>query len=217
MTAGNPNAPNDPLYTQREEDKFIIPIKYYDRVVSAVEERLKPYYPNKSTEFNKQRSLYLDTPDLKFIRDHLFNLNNRYKIRFRWYGPNGKYNDEAFIESKYKKDGESMKVRLRVDKYSVIQIMGGKPLPDKLQKLNKEISDDDYQKAVRVINNLATNYELQPAVNVEYHRLCFANKDETIRVSIDRDITVTSLRKNLSGDPLKEDNLWNDLQGYLKK
>ncbi|GAC1499965.1 MAG: hypothetical protein NVS1B10_03200 [Candidatus Saccharimonadales bacterium] len=219
MSNTEPNAPSDPLYSKRVEDKYVLPIKSFDRVVAAIEDRLKAFYPDEGTEYTCQESVYLETPGLDFVIDHLQDLNTRYKMRLRYYGPNGKWSKDTFMEVKYRENGDQKKVRIAVDTYAMTCIFGSKPIPSDVIKLNKDIPQSEYDKAVKIINMLSAKYELSPISAVEYTRLSYKNKDGSVRVTVDRDIKVSSRRttKSMSSQPIKDAGLFSKLKEYDNK
>lgn len=214
-----PNNPGDPLYSNRVEDKFILNRKNYDEVVSVIQKNLTPYYPAKSTEYTDQKSVYFETPDLKLIQDHLKDLDNRFKVRQRYYAPNGKQSTESFLEVKYREDGDQRKVRIRLDSnYAMVCLTGKKPLPSNIAKINEDLPEGEYDKSEELINKLFTENTLSQISEVSYRRESFKNKVGTVRVTVDNDIVVVPrVPTQKSGDALRKAGLWDDLMKYKIK
>lgn len=214
MKLGDANSLTDPLFRKRSEDKYIIRLFNLDKVIEEVEDRMEPYYPSKGTDYNLQRSVYYDSKDFKFLTDHLKDLNTRYKMRLRQYAPNGRWNQDAFLEVKYRIKGVEQKVRLRIDSYCETCI-GSIPLPEKqMRKLNSEMSSTDFSTALSMINDISLKNEVSRITNVEYKRLSY--KKGNIRVGIDTGIKVQPRRRKdeLMLDLIKDNSLINDLKDY---
>jgi hypothetical protein len=50
-------------------------------------------------------SVYLDSPDREFFKYHMYDKEDRIKIRIRKYGPNGKWDEKNVFLKDQGKDG----------------------------------------------------------------------------------------------------------------
>lgn len=206
MPYQDPNSDN--LYSTRVEDKFICKLSDLDAIIEEVEYYLDPYYPTKNTDFVNITSTYFDTDDLSFLKLHLAG-GDRKKIRLRCYAPNGKQADEKFLEIKYKENGHKKKARVRVDALNLAQAIGGEDISESNRKINKELTDEDYDSAIKLIKE-ACKPGLVPMFSGSYKRLSY--EGDGIRVTIDRDLDPTSFAalKNYDSSNLKSSPNWDE-------
>lgn len=137
-------------------------------------------------------------------------------MRLRYYGPNGKYKTDGYLEVKYKENGDQKKVRLCVDTYDMTCVMGGKPLPNDIGKRNADLTVTQLKKSTKLIDTLANKYPLAPVIAVEYKRLSFANDTKEVRLTLDREVKVSSRRAltRLSNAPIKAAGLMDKFNEY---
>lgn len=197
MPYQDPNS--DSLYSSRKEDKYICLLKDLDSILEEVEYYLDPYYPTKDTDFVVITSTYMDTPDLQFLNQHLAG-GDRKKIRLRCYAPNGKPQEEKYLEIKYKENDHKKKARIQVDALALAQAIGGEDLPESNRKLNKELDPKDYAEGTKLIKD-ACKPGLSPILQVSYTRLSYEGGD--IRITIDKDIKPSSFAALKNYDPEK--------------
>ena len=207
---------NDKIDTDRTEDKFILSKEYYIEVKAEVRKYLKPHYPDPSTVYCINRSLYFDSPDLTFLKQHLAGIGNRRKIRIRAYAPNGVWSDEAFIEVKYKDNDISKKNRLRVGPEAFQSLIDHSiiPIDDQLFQYNSDLDKDEVQTKAKLINYLLLINKCKPVVDILYKRYAYENDKGDERVTIDQDIKVKPIvipKANVIQD-LKNQQLWDKFE-----
>ncbi len=182
------------IYTDREEDKYTVPKKLLEEVINELEYRdMKPYYDGErggDADYVDISSTYFDTPDLKFLKQHLAGDENRMKVRLRSYAPGGKLQDDKYLEVKYRVDGVKKKARVCVCPSDLAFAIGGESLPKSNRKRNKDLSDEEYKESCDKIKE-ACSGGLSPCLQVTYTRLCYI-LGEKLKVTIDRDIEATS-------------------------
>lgn len=202
---------SDSLYSDRKELKFIADIKDLDTILEVLEKHLKPYYPTKDTDYVLLSSVYMDSPDLKFLWEHLNESPDKRKIRLRQYGPNGKWDSEKYIEIKYRNDGAKKKCRLCVDAQSTVFILGGKEIPSSNRKLNQDLPESEYTQAKSLIQD-ACKDGVNPVVAITYSRLSY--KGDGIRVTVDRDLKTKSFATldQYDAEKIKSSAKWSDFE-----
>jgi SPX domain protein involved in polyphosphate accumulation len=200
----------------RQEDKYIVPKKHLPTLLMTVMEHLSPSYPKEDTYYCLVKSLYFDSVNLDFLRQHLEGQEHRIKMRIRAYGPNGEYMGDKYIEDKSKKDGISHKQRLCVDDNIAQEITETKQIPDsaKLRSLNKDIDDKEFEQKLNLLNYIMLSYKVFPCVEIQYKRYAF--EKGKLRITIDQDIRVTPEREfsKKDAEEWSKDKLWSDLMDY---
>ena len=118
-------------------------------------------------------SLYFDSPDLDFYRQHHNGKTNRYKIRYRKYVSS----NLTFFEVKFKSNKKRTdKTRIKVD--------------------NIPLKFGEEEKKMLVTKRLSNISKLQPIVWVHFYRITLANLDFTERVTIDLDLNYKGNNKD---------------------
>lgn len=196
------NSLKDPLYTNRIESKYVINQTDLDDVFDILESKLKLSFPSKNTTYTNISSTYLDTVDMKFLKQHTTDKPDRYKLRVRIYAPNGKWEEDKFLEVKYQINFERRKTRIRVDGYGLMQALGGLPIPAKMRKLNPDITDDQFNNAKDLIDSL-TKEGVQPTTKVTYRRVSYKGKD--LRCTVDRNLKVEACANSKNYQPSAEE------------
>lgn len=182
--------PQDTLYTDRIEDKFVFDLSSLDGIIQTIEDHLKPDYPGRDTTYTLVRSIYLDTPDMTLLHDAINDNEPRYKLRVRCYAPNGVWSTDKYVEVKYKEGEIKKKVRILVDMDGFLKILAGQDVPDRIRKLNKDMPSSTYDSTVSLINKISS-MGVSPVLQVEYKRYAFRGK--TARVTVDTKIKAESL------------------------
>jgi SPX domain protein involved in polyphosphate accumulation len=206
---------DDTIDTDRIEDKYIVSKDFYIEVKAEVRKNMKPHYPDPGTVYCINRSLYFDSPDLTFLKQHLSKINDRRKIRIRAYAPNGQWSDEAFIEVKYKDDGNSRKNRLRIgpDGFDSLYHRSEIPIDDELFQYNSDADRDDVTTQAKLINYLLLINKCKPVVDIFYKRYAFQDGND-LRCTIDQDLKVKPIYipgKDVVQD-IKNLQLWDDFE-----
>src|ERR1017187_3007102 len=142
--------------TNRTEDKYLLEKQFLIETIGEIEKHMAPTYPDPDTTYTLNRSIYFDSPDLTFLKQHLNDLPDRRKIRIRMYAPNGGAWSDPFIEVKYKSNGDSKKNRLKINEQMVDRLVNDSRLDtsDELISLNSDMSPDDVKTNAKLINYL---------------------------------------------------------------
>lgn len=216
MSDAQGQSADDSLYSHRVEDKFVIKKSDMDVIVSEIEDRLKPDYVGKDVDYTLINSAYLDSSDFKFLKQDLSQDKLKYKLRIRTYAPNGKWDEEKFAEVKYKDGDTKKKARIKIDQFTLIEILAGNQIPNKTQKLNRDMSTSDYESAVSLIEQCSEG-GLQPALKVTYKRLAYASDE--VRTTIDTKIKVDdcALSRNFDADTLRSSGVWAGMKEVAMK
>ena len=145
----------------RIDTKYILPVSILPDLLQSINSQYMAMVIESSNRL-QYRTLYFDSPGLKFYHDHHNGRRPRFKIRFREYSDTG----TVFFEVKQKNNKErTIKKRIKV-----------KNIPDKITEpclgfMNKHVPDhpDD----------------LQPAVWSTFTRITLVNNNLRERVTID--------------------------------
>lgn len=211
---------NTEIDLERIEDKFILPKNKIDDVKEIVGKNVPEYSHDPGAKYTINRSIYFDSPDLTFLKQHLNGLDERRKIRIRTYYPDGVPNHIYFMEIKSKDDGDSTKTRVQLSELGYEYVMKNNKikLDEDLYITNEEVSKDDVTKHANIINYLLTLNKCSPVVDIMYKR-CAYQEDEKFRVTIDEDIKWRPIRHiGLSTiQDLRNQDLWDDIEEYKDK
>lgn len=116
------------------------------------------FHASTSSAFYK--TLYFDTPDLRFYKDHHNGREKRYKVRIRNYTES----DLFFLEIKQKRYGRTDKKRIKIEGFT--------------DTLNPEQAG--------FLNEVTqTHYDIKPVMWNNFHRITLINKNMPERVTID--------------------------------
>jgi SPX domain protein involved in polyphosphate accumulation len=207
---------NDKVNIDRVESKYVLDKKYLAEVIAEVTQHLKPYYPIDETAFTLVKSVYFDSDDFIFVKQHLAGQEDRRKLRIRSYGPDGVWEPTTrYFEDKYKSDGKSMKARIQINDRIEDEMLRTNrlPLDPELISLNSDLSPKDFEEKVKLLNYLMLIYKVKPAVEITYKRYAYQDESSPLRVTIDQDIKAMPLRI-----PTKSEihSVETDLQGWEK-
>jgi len=211
---------NNEIDLKRTEDKYILDKSQLQIVKHKIETYLPPYYPDKGVIYCINKSIYFDSPDLTFLKQHLNKVDDRRKIRIRTYAPNGKWNNIYFIEIKSKSDGKSIKTRIELTPKAFQEVMRTNQIPidADLIELNKDVPKDQLLQRAKLINYTMLINKVSPVCEVTYKRYAY-QEHESLRVTIDSEIKVRPLKMikfNVIED-LKNQDLWDELKEYGEK
>lgn len=123
------------------------------------------------------KTLYFDTPDLKFYFDHHNGKANRFKVRMRNYTESKLF----FLELKYKRHGRTEKKRIKVGDFS---------------------NNISHEQNAFLEKTTHTHFDLQPVIWNNFHRITLVNKKTPERVTIDTGIGFDYNGKTNSFDQL---------------
>jgi SPX domain protein involved in polyphosphate accumulation len=198
----------------RIEQKYIVQKQYYIEVKAEIKKHMELYFPQPNTVYTLNRSIYFDSPDFTFLKQHLAGLDDRRKIRIRAYAPNGKWSDEVFLECKYKQQGDSRKNRLRIGPNAFKALTQSSkpelPIDDELFQYNTDIPHDDVVTQAKLLNYIFIMNQLRPVVDIIYKRYAYQD-GEDLRVTIDQNISPLALLTpsvNVIQD-IKNQGLWD--------
>lgn len=216
----NDGKDNNTIDNERIEDKFIVPKDKLIEVKQKVETYLPPYTPDPETIYTINTSIYFDSPDLTFLKQHLNNVDDRRKIRIRCYAPNGTPNHIYFIEVKSKSDEKCIKTRVQLSEQGFQYVMKHYQImtDEDLFTTNIDLDRDEVEQHCRLINYLLLINKATPVCHIEYRRYAF-QKSEEFRVTMDSQIQVKPLRmiKMSAIQDLQNQDIWNELKDYKNK
>ena len=170
--AGPPQADMPPVL-ERYELKYTIPHELVEPIVGFIRPYCFPdaYSAREPDGFYRVNSLYLDSPDLTFLRTKLCGANTRFNMRVRTYGerPGLPY----FAEIKHKSGDTIRKTRAVIRGGTLEEALFGDPRADEDPGL------EHYR-------HLAVNYNVRPWVQTRYRRRAFISHcDDYARVTFD--------------------------------
>lgn len=145
----------------RTDTKFMLPMELGMQILAE----MRPHY--QLLEINGQRlqpynTLYFDTPDFYFYREHLRNRETRFKLRIRSY----LVNNLTFLEVKQRTNkGRTVKERIQIDSY--MQML----FPEALSW------------AIKRLPNAA--WPLEPVLNNQFYRILLINPEKAERITLD--------------------------------
>lgn len=208
---------NSPVDQKRTEDKYIVVKEHYTEVKHIVETHLPPYFEETGTVYCINRSIYFDSPELTFLKQHLNKLNDRRKIRIRTYAPNGTWNNQYFLEIKSKTDGTSHKSRLKLNQkaFEYVMMNSQVEINEDLINENSDTARDIVLQQAKLINYLMISNKVKPVVDITYKRYAFQAND-SFRATIDQDLKVKPLAifKMSTVQDLMNQDLWETLKEY---
>jgi SPX domain protein involved in polyphosphate accumulation len=186
---------SDTSLFRRFEDKYIIPKSFREELSKLLVKHLKTDYPEKDTKFTTMKSVYFDSSSLDMVKHHMSKASDRFKIRTREYGPNGKLNksDYTFLEIKAKHGDITDKFRIKVPKLDLDNFKKGIPITPTipLAKMNSNIALPELVKRVADINQALELFHLRPSCETQYNRRAYvdgAAHDAGLRVTFDEEV-----------------------------
>ncbi|MBV6438498.1 MAG: polyphosphate polymerase domain-containing protein [Haliscomenobacteraceae bacterium CHB4] len=148
----------------RYEFKYLVPVKHYEALHSAVVPFLRPdgFASQQPNGMYTVRSIYFDTPGFEMFHTKVDGIAHRMKVRLRGYNQ-GNEHSTVFMEIKRKYEGPILKNRCKAPYGVVLQLFKGVPI----ESFNGEISNHD--NARRFFYQILSR-NLRPVVNVIYER-----------------------------------------------
>ncbi|HEY5235238.1 MAG TPA: polyphosphate polymerase domain-containing protein, partial [Rhabdochlamydiaceae bacterium] len=190
----------------RKEDKYFLPRKYIEQIISELSTRFVLGDIDTDTRYSRNKTIYLDDKDLTSLRDVVSKVKPRTKVRIRQYSPNNQgWEEVAYVEFKVKdEDGQTKKVRVRIPADYIDELAeGGKIVFDEqLVNINRDIDRSMLQSRVAAINNAIMRKGLHKQLETQYERRAYSGK--SIRITIDDDLNFYDSRPV---DPLVRDNI----------
>ncbi len=184
----------------RIEDKFLVPIRHAPELLALLGSHL-PRAAHEDENFTIVESIYLDSPDLEFLRDHVGGRDGRAKLRVRRYASsNGLPTGAAFLEAKIKTGCVSTKERFALDAASLAAIMSGSGLTPtaSLRNVNPSITAADLERRIARVDRLR-RWCVVPRATVRYRRTAF--EAAGLRVTLDHALVVdatTSISRSIA-------------------
>ena len=186
----------------RQEKKFLInQIQFYK--YSRDLEKLMIPDPNNRGDGYQIRSLYFDSLDDRDYEEKEEGVELRRKIRLRNYGPD---NDFAMLEIKQKEGANQKKRSIRFSREDAIRLTEGDYSP----LLNSRESD------AREIYTIMNIHCYRPKAVVEYRRMAFIAKENSIRVTFDHHIVGTESNFNIFDRELVQNPVLDPLLAVLE-
>lgn len=211
---------NSEIDLKRIEDKFILPKDELESTKKIIGSHLPEYSHDPGADYTINKSIYFDSPNLTFLKQHLNGIGERRKIRIRTYAPNGVPNHIYFIEIKSKDNGESEKTRVQISELGYQHVMTAHQIKmdEDLYLTNEEVSKDEVTKHANIINYLLALNKATPVVEITYKR-CAYQESEKYRVTIDEDIKYRPLRLVTlpTIQDLRNQDLWDEIEKYKDK
>lgn len=169
------------LHFRRFEFKYQLSEDQIRQVKKHIKKFLKidPYsFPRNYYFVN---SLYFDSPNLRFYHEIEAGIENRLKIRYRYYNNDKKV---IFLEIKRKQNIDVYKDRCLISK----------PSAD----------------VVNQVNLLKNKFRLRPIIWVKYKREPFVSSNSQFRLTFDSEILGSKAKPNNPRIPFKEDYLFSN-------
>ena len=156
------------MNNERIEKKFVLGKHKEDNLEKIlITNGFKKFY------FPRQiNSLYLDTLNYDYAKDNINGVNERKKIRFRWY--NDDY-ENIFLEEKKKR--------------SFLVSKNVKKVPEKFSKQNIIY---DLKSYFEKRSNIFNNYNFKLILLTKYFRSYWISHDKKIRATIDKNLQTSS-------------------------
>jgi len=169
---------------QRFEYKYMIPLKLVEPIRDFLASYLEmDYHSARFPDFAYPiHSLYLDSEDMYLYQTTVNGDRNRYKLRVRYYEQNG--SSPLFFEVKKRRDSVIQKHRAMVCRSSLHELLNGRP-PEEEDLYEREESQWN---ALSYFCKLMRGLNARPKTHVGYRREAWKMADNSVRVTLDRDI-----------------------------
>lgn len=201
---------SSPLFFERYELKYHIPIDKVDEISSFVECycELDPYSEREPDKFYKVNNIYLDTPQNLFLARRVSGMDHRFNLRIRAYGEDVLF--PYFFEIKYKTHGIVKKKRSKISEEDWQYFIENGMFPENNEPISK--INNYKEQFLRLIYS----YNAGPKVFSQYRRKAYASVvDEYARVTFDRDLRYEP-RENYDLTPREENLIHYDHQNYFE-
>ena len=157
-------------YMNRVDTKYLFPVSRLPHLLANVQKEYKALEMEKMRRF-RYKTVYFDTPDLRFYNQHVTGKLNRTKVRIRTYESNGL----TFLEVKQKSNkGRTSKSRQE-----------------------KEPGDMNHIEQSRLFLNELLSSEaenLKAVINTGFTRITLVSFEKSERITIDYDLRWNNLR-----------------------
>jgi VTC domain len=182
----------------RMDTKCIFSVNLLNKILTDCSGDYKALF-HAGTKSAFYKTLYFDTPELKFYFDHHNGRAKRFKVRMRNYTESNLF----YLELKYKRYGRTDKKRIKVANFS--------------DTINQEQN-------LFLEKTTKTHFDLKPVIWNNFHRITLVNKKTPERVTIDTGIAfdyqgrTTSFDQLVIGEIKQERTDFNSpILHYLKK
>ena len=177
------------LFMENHQTKY----RYERKYVLEQENLFKFYFElsrNNFYELYPERqinNLYLDTHSTDFLEENIEGLYKRKKSRIRWYGPFNNLSNKT-LEIKQKRGEVNFKEFINLGDFEITDEININSLWDSIIKTENNES-------FIYMNNLQF---LTPKLFNSYSREYYSNQDQSLRITIDKDLKFTSHETNLN-------------------
>jgi hypothetical protein len=163
---------------ERIDTKYLLPANRIPDLLMMMKERYRVLEIS-NNRISSYETLYLDTPDYIFFNQHVTGRTGRVKVRYRNYKSTG----ITFLEIK-KKSKKNRTVKWRIE-----------------NSLSGSSCDE---KAIEFINShiKLRGEDLKPVLSNSFKRMTFVGFDTPERITIDLDLSFSSVQGNSIGLPL---------------
>jgi uncharacterized membrane protein YidH (DUF202 family) len=157
-------------------------------------------------------SVYFDSPDMKLYRDRIARLEGAQLLRARWYGKKPTGSKPVFLELKTHHEKwvntKSVKERVNIREADMKHFLAHRKwtIADAqsiVLAANKDMGEEELCKAANLLltmHKLVVRLDLRPCVRSAYSRAAFQSpKDNSLRLTIDRNITLIDETRTSSG------------------
>lgn len=134
-------------------------------------------------------NIYFDSQNFDSFNENIIGLDNRFKLRIRWYGKLGLLND-GYFESKIKKNSVGYKIKEKLKKNINLKSLTNQNLKDSLSQLKNPYLKNLYQ------------YRSIPILINRYKRSYFLSNCKKFRITVDTLNSIYKISKN-NLSPLK--------------
>lgn len=173
---------------RRSEKKYVALDKSFVEIFKTLEHHIPVDSFKEDSIITLIKTIYLDDNDFSLFKEYLSKRKFRYKIRFRCYGHDFKFDENDFwaeFKVKYKKI--SYKKRFRISPEIFEPFLNGKDIRKEIMKLND--NSEEVLQTYNIMTELIKVNKLLPVLTTIYERVAFQNESKEIRITIDRNIT----------------------------
>jgi SPX domain protein involved in polyphosphate accumulation len=183
----------------RSENKFVVLEKSFVEIFKSLEKNMLVDSFKKDSVITLIKSIYLDDDKFSLFREYLSKRKFRFKIRFRNYGHDFKFDEDDFwaeFKVKYKKI--SRKERFLISPAIFKPFLNGENVEAEIMRLNN--NSEKVLQVYRVMSELIKLNNLHPVLTTTYERVAFTDESKDVRITVDRNI------KHHSHDDKKKTN-----------
>lgn len=171
---------------KRKEEKFILSIAQAGIIREVAQRDMGFSQINHGASLIDIRTTYFENDDFVIYLMKKSRQKNRYKIRIREYGKNGKFKKYVWIELKEKAFGLGYKSRFKINRKYINDFIEGKDIYSHIKKRNKGIKSKSLSLLSRRIQQLIKENQMYPRLVIQYQRLALQEKSKKgIRLTFD--------------------------------